>query len=68
MILHSTLLCCAAYEGDISMVEQLLQTTRACPNALGLKLVYTAYHETSYDVPVDTRMHYTMHHLLGMKP
>ncbi|XP_065919951.1 ankyrin-3-like isoform X2 [Dysidea avara] len=44
MILHSTLLCCAAYEGDISMVEQLLQTTRACPNALGLKHKNALHH------------------------
>lgn len=37
MILNTTLLCCAAYEGDVSMVTQLLNTTQASPNALGLK-------------------------------
>ena len=40
MILNTTLLCCAAYEGDTSMVTQLLNTTLASPDALGLKLVY----------------------------
>lgn len=37
MILNSMLLCCAAFEGDVSMVTQLLNTTLASPNALGLK-------------------------------
>lgn len=67
MILNTMLLCCAAYEGDTSMVMQLLNTTQASPNALGLKLVYYCmYHVMSSD-PVGIRMLYIMQHLQVMK-
>lgn len=68
MILNTTLLCCAAYEGDESMVAHLLNTTQASPNALGLKSVYYCMcndHVMSGD-PVGIRMLYIMQRLQVM--